>query len=137
MRPSRLSRPTLLALSSLLALAACTSAPAAAPVAAPPANAGATSGDVQISARGIRFEQASVDVPAGETFRIDFDNKDPSTPHDIVIHSGDANGPVVFQGEVFIGPMVKTYDVPALDAGTYTFVCSIHPGPMVGILTAK
>ena len=132
----RLPRPTLLvvlALSSVLALAACTSAPAVTPT----PSAGATSDNVQISARGIRFEQASVDVPAGKTFKIDFDNKDPGTPHDIVIHSGDANGPVVFKGEAFSGAAVKTYDVPALEAGAYTFVCSIHPGPMAGTLTAK
>jgi plastocyanin len=133
MRPSRPSRPTLLTLSFVLALAGCTSAPAV----TPSPSVGATSGNVQISARGIRFEQASVDVPAGAAFKIDFDNKDPSTPHDIFIHSGDANGPVVFQGEAFVGPMVKTYDVPALGPGTYTFVCSIHPGPMVGLMTAR
>jgi len=137
MRPPRPTLLVLLALSSVLALAACTSAPAATPLATPAANAGAPSGNVQISAHGIRFEQASVDAPAGEPFQIDFDNKDPGTPHDIVIHSGDANGPVVFKGEAFSGAAVKTYDVPALEAGAYTFVCSIHPGPMAGTLTAK
>lgn len=143
LRPALLALLALLALSPLVALAACISAPDATPVAAGTGAAtvnpiaGATSGNVRISASGTRFEQSSVDVPAGEPFTIDFDNKDAGMPHDIVIHSGDAAGPVVFAGDVVTGPMVKTYDVPALQAGTYTFVCSIHPGPMVGTMTAR
>lgn len=137
----RLARFTLLALWPVLALVACANAPAPSatpiPSAAGSAEAGAPSNNVQISAHGVMFEQASVDVPAGKAFKIDFDNKDPSTPHNIVIHMGDANGPVVFEGETVTGVVIKTYDVPALDAGTYAFVCSIHPTPMVGVLTAK
>jgi plastocyanin len=30
----------------------------------------------------------------------------------------------------------QTYDVPALPAGTYSFVCSVHPN-MVGTLTVR
>ena len=45
-------------------------------------------------------------------------------------------GAVVFEGEIFSGTDSRTYDVPALQAGTYAFACSVHPN-MVGTLTVK
>jgi plastocyanin len=47
-----------------------------------------------------------------------------------------ANGEEVFQGEIFNGVETQTYDVPALDAGAYAFVCTVHP-TMVGTMTAE
>ena len=34
------------------------------------------------------------------------------------------------------GPIVEIYNVPALPAGTYTYVCSVH-ATMTGVLTVK
>ena len=42
----------------------------------------------------------------------------------------------MLKGEIFNGAATKTYQVPALGAGTYTFVCSVHPN-MTGTLTVK
>jgi len=42
----------------------------------------------------------------------------------------------VFKGEVFPGVATKTYDVPALTAGSYTFSCTVHPS-MTGTLTVQ
>jgi plastocyanin len=144
----RLARPTLFALTAVFAIAACTSAPAtwtyapapsatALPSPAGSAEASAPSTNVQISASGVKFEQTSVDAPAGVPFKIDFDNKDAGTPHNIVIHRGDPNGEAVFTGATFNGVAITTYEVPALDAGTYAFVCSIHPSLMSGTLTTN
>jgi plastocyanin len=102
------------------------------PSAAPSGDAGA----IQISALGIAFEQAEVDVPADEAFQIEFANNDAGVPHDVTIRRGDANGEEVFKGDTFNGVETRTYDVPGLDAGEYTFVCSVHPN-MVGTLTAQ
>lgn len=145
----RLARLTLLCLLASLALVACASEPAAWTYAPAPsktpspsgsaeasAEASAASGNVLISAFGTKFEQPLVDVPASAAFKIDFDNKDPGMPHNIVIHQGDKNGAVVFTGDTFNGVAVKVYDVPALAAGAYLFVCTIHPG-MEGSMTAK
>lgn len=100
------------------------------------ASDGAGSGAIQISALGIQFEQAEVNAPAGEPFQIAFANNDAGVPHNVVIHQGDATGEAVFTGDTFSGVETRTYDVPALDAGTYAFVCSVHPN-MVGTLTAE
>ncbi len=93
-------------------------------------------GTVSISASGIAFEQTSVTAPAGKAFQITFDNKDAGTPHNVAIHKDTASGAEVFKGEIITGPASKTYNVPALDAGTYAFVCSVHPN-MTGTLTAQ
>ena len=145
----RHARLVLLALSTVLALSACASEPATwtyapAPSKTPPpsasASAGASdaaSGNIPITASGVKFVQTSVDVPADAAFKIDFDNQDAGTPHDIVIHKGDANGEVAFKGEQFNGVKLMVYDVPALEAGAYTFICSIHPTLMSGVMNAK
>ncbi len=98
--------------------------------------ASAADGGVAISAMGIAFEQAAVSAPAGEPFQIAFANNDAGTPHNVAIHKDKATGQEVFKGEIFDGVATRTYDVPALDAGAYAFVCTVHPN-MVGTLTAE
>ena len=60
----------------------------------------------------------------------------PGTPHNVALHLGDVNGAELFKGEVFAGVATRVYDVPALDAGSYAFVCTVHP-TMIGTLTVK
>lgn len=108
--------------------------PSVAVSAEPSASGG--SGAIQISAVGLAFEQVEVNVPAGEDFQIEFTNNDPSTPHNVAIHRDTATGEEVFVGAIFAGVATQTYDVPALDAGAYAFVCTVHP-TMVGTLTAE
>jgi plastocyanin len=93
-------------------------------------------GGVSISALNVAFEQTSVTAPAGKAFQLTFDNKDVGTPHNVAIHKDNASGAEVFKGEIITGPAIKVYDVPALDPGTYAFVCSVHPN-MTGTLTAQ
>jgi plastocyanin len=117
--------------------------PAAAPSGQPaaggggPAPASAAPGgpaaDVAITAQNIDFATKDVVAPAGAPFTIAFDNQD-SAPHDVVIKDG--SGATAFEGDIVNGPAVVVYDVPALQAGAYTFVCSVHPN-MQGTLTAK
>jgi cytochrome c oxidase subunit II len=96
---------------------------------------GAPSGaTVQISAKNIAFEQQAVEAPAGKPFTIAFANNDPNTPHNIDIM--DSSGASAFKGQIFAGPMTQNYAVPALKAGTYKFVCDVHPN-MTGQLTVK
>ncbi|MGZ8437332.1 MAG: cupredoxin domain-containing protein [Candidatus Limnocylindrales bacterium] len=95
-----------------------------------------TAGGVSISALNVAFEQTSVTAPAGKAFQVTFENKDPGTPHNVAIHKDNPGGAEVFKGDIVTGPTTKVYDVPALDAGTYAFVCSVHPS-MTGTLTVQ
>ena len=149
MRPHRLVFVVFGGALSAALLAACTTAnpgwtyEPAPPVTPPPSlevsaepSASSDSGAVQISAVGLAFEQAEVNVPAGEPFKIDFANNDAGTPHNVAIHLDSATGEEIFKGEIFNGVETRTYDVPALDAGAYAFICTVHP-TMVGTMTAE
>jgi mono/diheme cytochrome c family protein/plastocyanin len=105
--------------------------PNASPSAAP---SGAPSGAVvKESALNIAFEVKDLQAPADAAFQIEFENKDAGIPHNIDIK--DASGGAVYVGEIFPGVATKTYDVPPLAAGTYSFVCTVHPN-MTGTITA-
>ena len=119
----------LLALAAVLA--ACSGASAEAPT--PAAPAGSPSGDaVTITAKDIKFNPNAVSVKAGTAFDIVFDNQD-GAPHNISI--SDASGGNVFKGQIVSAQKV-TYAVPALAAGTYAFICEVHPD-MKGTITAQ
>ena len=147
----RLARPLSVALLSVILVAACTTADAGWTYAPAPSKAPAPSGSgsasaepsgsanpgvVIISALGIKYEQATVTVAAGTPFQIQFENKDPGTPHNVAIHTGGATGPEIFKGQIFNGIETRAYDVMALDAGAYAFVCTVHP-TMIGTLNAE
>jgi plastocyanin len=113
--------------------------PSASPPASesPPASASTGGGPVlEVEAEGIAFKEKALSTPADQPFQIDFKNNDAGTPHNVAIHEGSPTGPEKFKGEVFPGVAERTYDVPALPAGAYAFVCTVHPN-MTGTLTVQ
>jgi cytochrome c oxidase subunit II len=99
--------------------------------------ASAAAGDtVTVTAQNIQFIETSLSTKADVPFHIDFKNQDAGTPHNVTIHKDSPTGAEVFRGEVFPGVAEKTYDVPALPAGTYAYVCIVHP-TMTGTLTVQ
>ena len=91
---------------------------------------------LKITAKNIAYEQTDLTVKAGAPFKIEFDNQDASVPHNVAIHLGSPTGTEIFKGAIFPGVATQTYDVKQLDAGTYAFVCSVHP-TMSGTLTVQ
>ena len=83
------------------------------------------------------FQPTTLEAKADTAFTLVFDNQDGSAPHNVVI--SDANNTAVAMGDTafFTGPEKRTYAVPALKAGTYTFVCQVHPSTMKGTLEVK
>lgn len=84
------------------------------------------------------FDPKTLEGPANTPFTVVFDNQDTTTsPHNWVIK--DAAGTKVGIGDTsfFSGPAQKEYQVPALAAGDYPFVCEVHPASMTGTLTLK
>jgi len=92
---------------------------------------GATGSPVQISAQNIAFDRNHLEAPAGQAFVLEFDNNDPGVPHNVEIK--DAAGMSLFKGQIITGPAKVMYQVPALPAGSYMFLCDVHPN-MTGTL---
>jgi plastocyanin len=116
---------------------ATSTAPAAsepASAAPPPGSPVANGATLQIAAQNIEFDTNHLDAPAGQAFTLEFDNNDPGIPHNVEIK--DATGASRFKGQIITGPMKVSYEIPALDAGTYMFTCDVHPN-MTGTLTVK
>ena len=104
---------------------------------ATPAPTGGMGETYQISAvNPVAFEQSAFEAVAGVPFTIVFSNNNAGVPHNVAIHVGTPTGAEVFKGEIFPGIGTRTYNVPALDAGTYAFICTVHPN-MAGTLTVK
>ena len=106
------------------------------PSGGPAPSGGGAEETLQVSASGIKYEQSSLTAKAGAPFHIQFENKDQGTPHNVAIHQGSPTGTEEFKGEIFSGVATKVYDVPALEAGSYAFVCTVHP-TMTGTLTVQ
>jgi plastocyanin len=87
---------------------------------------------LHIAAQNIQFDTDHLAAPAGQGWVLEFDNNDAGVPHNVEIV--DATGASVFKGEIVMGPTKVSYQVPALTAGTYRFLCDVHP-TMTGTLT--
>jgi plastocyanin len=108
-------------------------APSGEPSAAP-SDGGGGGTVVQVSATNIAWDQASLTVPAGVPFQVEFANNDASVPHNFEIVDGSGAKP--FVSDTFPGVETRTFDVPALTAGDYQFTCVVHPN-MLGTLVAS
>jgi len=86
---------------------------------------------LQEAALNIAFVTKDLAAPADAPFQIEFDNQDTGIQHNIEIK--DPGGKTVFKGDLVTGAAKATYNVPALPAGAYTFVCTVHPN-MTGTL---
>jgi len=90
---------------------------------------------LEVEAQNIAFNVHELSAPANQPFYIHLTNLDVAIPHDVDIRLSDAtvvvDNPTIQEGEI-------TYEIPALDPGTYTFICSVHPIPaMTGTLTVE
>ena len=83
---------------------------------------------VDLVAVGIAFDKKELEVPAGKVFGIDLDNQDSAgLKHNVEIKKSD--GTVISDPPEIDGGEQITYAYAALDAGTYTFICRVHPIP--------
>jgi mono/diheme cytochrome c family protein/plastocyanin len=92
---------------------------------------------LKLVALNFAFDLKDLEVKAGEKFAIDLDNQDaPGTPHNVEIRTQD--GTSIDNPTPIDGGTSTTYVYEPLEAGTYTFICQVHPIPaMTGTLTVK
>jgi len=80
----------------------------------------------------IKFDTNCLAAPANQAFTLQFNNNDPSIPHNVEIFTkdpaqggtrlGGASGPT----DTITGVASTTYNVDALQPGTYYFQCDVH-----------
>jgi hypothetical protein len=101
---------------------------------APSGEAPAPAADITLTAFNIAFDQTEISGPADRPFTIALVNNDPNIPHNVELK--DAGGAVAWVGDIFNGVETRVYEVPALPAGAYTFLCTVHPN-MTGTATLQ
>ena len=137
------SRITALAVLATLAATACAATPEAKPAAQPAeATAPCSPQGTALRITALHYETGELPTfdtdclaaPAGEAFTIELKNDD-VLEHNVSIYpeEGASFSEALFHGELFRGPGEKrTYEVPALEAGAYTFRCDEHLSTMKG-----
>ncbi len=81
------------------------------------------------------FDPTTLSAVADSPITIEFDNADPSVPHNVVVNEGPtAEDAILVEGEIVTGPIKTTYEVGALAEGSYFFFCSVHPTSMTGTI---
>jgi mono/diheme cytochrome c family protein len=92
---------------------------------------------LKLVALNFAFDKKDLEAKANEPFAIELDNQDPAgTPHNVEIKASD--GSTIDDPNPIDGGTTTTYTYAALPAGTYTFICRVHPiAPMTGTLTVK
>jgi plastocyanin/uncharacterized membrane protein len=73
------------------------------------------------------FVPGTLRLPANEAVALAFDNEDGGVQHNVAIYTDESVEESVFVGDLIAGPETVTYDVPAIDPGTYFFRCDVHP----------
>jgi mono/diheme cytochrome c family protein/plastocyanin len=109
----------------------------AAPAAAGDANAPKVTVSAASGAATSGFSPTSLEVKAGAAWTLVFDNQDSTVQHNIVVQDASKTTIGPSDAAFFIGPLKKEYAMPALKAGTYSFVCQVHPTTMTGTIEAK
>ena len=78
-----------------------------------------------------------LDAPAGKRWQVQIDDLDGSG-HNFIVGSGPSVPERIYTSPNFglAGKGMYTFDIPALPAGSYLFICAFHP-KMVGTLTIR
>lgn len=91
---------------------------------------------LDIVASAILFDIDCLVAPAAEPFEINFSNQDAGIQHNVAIYTDPSAAEPLFVGDINTGVVEETYQVDALEAGSYFFRCDVHPTTMVGTLAA-
>ena len=92
---------------------------------------------VKVVAARVRWVPTKLAAPAGQVWHVEIDNQDgPPEHHNFVVASGKT-----FPERIYQSPNINkgtfTFDVPALPAGTYLFICTVHADVMTGTLELR
>ncbi len=87
---------------------------------------------VDIAAENVEFDISEFEVPADTAFCINFENRE-DVPHNVAIYDGEE---ALFTGDILDAAGSITYQVPALPAGEFRFICDVHPDMAGDVIVA-
>jgi len=79
-----------------------------------------------VTADGLAFDTGCLALPADEAVTIRLVNAD-AEPHNVAIYTDSSKSTQLFGGDIVDGGETIDYQIEALAAGTYYFVCTVHP----------
>ncbi len=92
---------------------------------------------VKLIAAHVRWVPNTLAAPGGEVWHVQIDNQDgPPEHHNFVVASGTTFPERIYQSANF-NQGTFTFDIPALPAGNYRFICTVHPEVMTGPLELR
>ncbi|HET9671438.1 MAG TPA: cupredoxin domain-containing protein [Actinomycetota bacterium] len=74
-----------------------------------------------------RFVPDRLSATPETPFALAFVNDDDGVGHNVAIYADETAQDPLFVGDIVEGPTTTTYEVSALDAGSYFFRCDVHP----------
>ena len=84
-------------------------------------------GVLTVTAESLVFDTACLALPADEPVTIALENLD-TQPHNVAIYTDSSKTTQLYVGEIIEGGESISYEIPALEAGTFYFDCTVHPG---------
>ena len=92
---------------------------------------------VKVVAARVRWVPTTLAAPAGQVWHVQIENQDgPPEHHNFVVASGKTFPERIYQSTNF-NKGTFTFDVPALPAGNYLFICTVHADVMTGTLELR
>jgi hypothetical protein len=92
---------------------------------------------LELVARGAKWDQTMMTAPAGKIWHVKVESKDTLGHHNFVVASGKTFPERIYTSKNLLPLTTVTYDIPALPAGSYLFICTVHPDSMTGKLTLE
>jgi plastocyanin len=80
-----------------------------------------------VVAQGTAFDTSTIELQPSTPTTITFENRDAGVQHNIAIYTDETQSEELFNGEIVTGPATIDYAVPAIDPGSYYFLCIVHP----------
>lgn len=91
---------------------------------------------LKIVAASNRWDTSALSAPAAKIWHLELTNQERTIPHNFTVSSGPA-----YEERIYGTPNVKKgtfrYDIPALPAGSYLFMCTLHANTMTGTLAIQ
>jgi plastocyanin len=92
---------------------------------------------VELTAAKTSWTPKTLKAPAGKVWHVKIDDRDVAPEHhNFTVASGKTFEERIFQVPNFFTG-THSFDIPALPAGNYLFICTIHPDAMTGQLTLE